>query len=128
MVPANKKLRQIPLYGYTSVDFIDFDTIVYDTYDYLDKVISLSLIDPICAALHIYFTKTQDARSQTLINYIRFGTDDDIDIWLMRYGFGFEEIEWLKEHIQHIDSSKITFKNTIEQLSEDKMSVIERYI
>ncbi|MDH3324617.1 MAG: DEAD/DEAH box helicase [Candidatus Peregrinibacteria bacterium] len=131
-IPAplpNKNLRRAPLYPQgTSVTFLDYDTIVYDTYDYLDKVISLSLVDPICASLQIYYEKNNDLRAKALLNYIRFGTNDEIDIWLIKYGFGFEEIDWIKEHVEAIDASKITFKNSIIDISDDKKLVIERYL
>lgn len=107
---------------------INFDLVVYDTYDYLDKVISLSLVDPICAALEIYFKNTSDERAKLLSNYIRYGTNDDLDIWLLRYGFGFEDIEWIRGCVEKIDSTKITFNRSINELSPDRRDIILRYI
>ncbi|MGV1100071.1 DEAD/DEAH box helicase [Thiovibrio sp. JS02] len=125
----NKRLTRAPLYPQgTSVNFIDFDTIVYDTYDYLDKVISLSLSDPICAALEIFYQNHNDLRARVLKNYIRYGTNDELEIWLIKYGFGFEEIEFIKEHVEHVDSNKITFKDTVWELSEELFALVERYI
>lgn len=110
------------------VTALDFDHVVYDTYDYLDKVIGLSLVDPICAVFELFFNRTQDARALALANYIRYGTDDEKEIYLMRYGFGFEEIEWIKPHILTIDSTKIEFEESVRELGEEKKSVIERYL
>lgn len=124
----DKNLRRISSFHNTMVKDLDFDLVVYDTYDYLDKVISLSLIDPICAAFELFFERTQDSRAKSFVNYVRYGTNDSTEILLMRYGFGFEEIEWLKEYISDIDTSKITFKKTVNELPVEKMSLIKRYL
>lgn len=125
----NKGLSRAALYPRgTSVNYIDFDTIVYDTYDYLDKVISLSISDPICAALDIFYENNNDSRAIALKNYIRFGTNDETEIWLLKYGFSFDEIELIKEYIKHIDSNKITFKDTVSNINDELKSLIERYV
>jgi hypothetical protein len=63
----NIDVRNVSLFPRgTSVKEFDYDLLVYDTYDYLDKVISLSLSDPLCAALTIYFQETEDARAKVL--------------------------------------------------------------
>ena len=67
--------------------------IIYDTYDYTDKVLSLSLKDPLSAAFILYFQRTDDTRALTISNFIKFGTNDETEIWLLKYGFSFEEIE-----------------------------------
>lgn len=125
----NVTLKSAPLFERgTSVSLVDFDIIVYDTYDYLDKVISLSLADPICAVLELYASRNNDQRADQLKKFIKFGTDDDIEIWLLRYGFGFEEIQWIKEHVSSIDMRKISFKDSISELAEDRLDVIRRYL
>lgn len=124
----NIKLRMNSLFGKIPVEYIDFDTVVYDTYDYLDKVISFSLTDPICAVFEVYAIETGDERARVMKNYIRYGTNDEKEIWLLKYGFSFEEIEWLKDYVSHIDESKISFGSNIEKLNESEIKVIERYI
>ncbi|MEZ8500900.1 DEAD/DEAH box helicase [Vibrio splendidus] len=125
----NTKLKGASLFGeYQSVKDIDYDIVIYDTYDYLDKVVSLSMNDPISAALEIHFEKTKDLRAIYLQNYLRYGTNDDTEIWLIRYGFSFEDISWLKAHIENIDSSSIVFKDSIENLSKEQNELIKRYI
>lgn len=124
----DKTLRPYPTFPYMSVDDLEYDLIVYDTYDYLDKVIALSLVDPICAAFELYFERKNDNRANALVNYIRYGTNDNIEILLMRYGFGFEEIEWLKDYVLSIDESRIEFKDSISELSPEKMALINRYL
>lgn len=131
-IPAplpNSDLKSAPLFPQgMSADEIDYDIIVYDTYDYLDKVISLSLVDPLCASLEMYFIKHKDYRAEALKNYIRFGTNENLEMWLLRYGFGYEEILWIKEHVETIDSTKILFKKTVSDLSEAQLTVISRYL
>lgn len=111
----------------TSVLDLDYDILVYDTYDYIDKVIGLSLKDPLSWAFQLYYEKTNDKRAITVKNYIKFWTNDDTEIWLLRYGFSFEEIEWLKPYISKIDQTEIKFKFSIWKLSSDQKKVIERF-
>lgn len=112
----------------TSIIHFDYDILVYDTYDYLDKVISLSLSDPLAAAFQIYFDNTNDIRALVLKNYIRYGTNDELEIWLLRYGYGFEEIEWIKNYVVSIDENEIVFSDDINELPDLKYELIERYV
>lgn len=125
----NRKLTRAGLFekGVSVLD-ISYDVIVYDTYDYLDKVISISMADPLCAALKLYYDNTADARALTLINYIKFGTDDQLNIWLLRYGFSFEDLNWLHDIVEKVDSGQIYFKDNIFELNSEKYSLIERYL
>ena len=126
-IPDNT-LRKFSSFPASSVDDLDYDQVVYDTYDYLDKVISLSMTDPVCAAFELYYRRKKDPHVKSFINYVRYGTDNETEIFLIRYGFGFEEIEWIKEHIDKIDSSGISFKNSIKDLSKEQTKIIERYL
>lgn len=112
----------------TSITHFDYDILVYDTYDYLDKVISLSLADPLAAAFQIYYSKTGDNRALILSNYIKYGTNNELEIWLLRYGYGFEEIEWIKAYVVSIDENEIIFSEKINELPENKYELIERYV
>lgn len=129
-LPNSRFPVPIPLFGYKSVTEIDFDLLIYDTYDYIDKVLSLSLKDPLSAAFELYYNRTSNAKALSLANYIRYGTNDSIEIWLLRYGFTFEDIEWLKPYILEIDESEIKFKDSISEVFEDslKFKTIERYL
>ncbi|MCU1788018.1 DEAD/DEAH box helicase [Pectobacterium polaris] len=124
----NSSLRLVRLFPIEAsvVDF-NYDMLVYDTYDYLDKVISLSLADPLSAALTIYYESTGDERSKVLKNYIRYGTNDEKEIWLLKYGFDPEDISWLLEIVSHIDEDDIIFKD-ISGLPENKMEIIKRFL
>ena len=121
--------KHIPLFSNrTSVVELDYDRIVYDTYDYLDKVVSLSLADPISAALDIYYNKFNDDRSIVLKNYVKYGTNDDVEILLIRYGFDPEDFVWLIEHIDEIDETAIVFKESVLNEPFERLMIIDRYL
>ena len=61
-------------------------------------------------------------------NFIKYGTNDNTEIWLMKYGFDFEDIEWIKQYIVSIDDNEIVFNSKITELSEQKRELIERYV
>ncbi len=112
---------------------LPYDLVVYDTYDYLDKVIGLSLVDPLCAAFEMYHRNVDRADSTasyaiTMKNIIRYGTSDSKEIYLLKYGFEFEDIEWLKKFVTSIDENEIVFDSSISDLNEDKRKIIDRYI
>lgn len=127
-VLPNKKAKALPLFdkGALLKDF-SYDRLVYDTYDYIDKVVSQSLSQPLSAAFQIYYEKTGDNRALAMKNYIKYGTNDDVEIWLQKYGFGFEDIEWIKEYVVCIDEKEIVFKPDVKLLPKHKFSKIERY-
>lgn len=114
----------------TSITDLDFDKIIYDTYDYTDKVLSLSLKDPLSAAFILYFQRTEDNRALIMSNYIKYGTNDEKEIWLLKYGFTFEEIEKISEYVEHIDEYEIIFNRSITELKNETFydDLIERYM
>lgn len=125
----NKSLRHHSIFPEnTPASHLEYDILVYDTYDYIDKVISLSLRDPLSAAFDLYYNKHKDDRAIALSNYIRYGTNNVVEIWLVRYGFSFDDIEWIKEVVDGIDENEIVFNQGIEVLSEDKFDIIERFV
>lgn len=114
----------------TSIKDIDFDSIIYDTYDYIDKVLSLSLRDPISSVFYIYFQKTNDQRALILNNFIKYGTNDATEIWLLKYGFSFDDIEKIKPFVKAIDETEIKFNTLIKDFIKEKenFELIERYL
>ena len=125
----NKHTRGVRLFPEgTLISNCDYDRLIYDTYDYLDKVISLSISDPINASLEIYYNETKDLRAKTLQNYIRYGTNSQFEILLLRYGFEYEDYEWLTPCVNSITEDGIDFNEKIHLLSEDQYKQIERYI
>lgn len=111
----------------TRIEKAGYDRVMYDTYDYIDKVWGFCLADIFYAAFDLYHINTSDDRAKKMCAYIRYATIDDIEIWLLRYGFSFEEIEWIKPLVQSIGEEKIEFGD-ISRLDEDQLAVISRYI
>lgn len=125
----NKTRRPFRLFPEkTPIRECDYDRLVYDTYDYLDKVISLSIVDPICAALEVYYQNTKDLRAKALQNYMKFGTNSPFEILLLRYGFDSEDHEWLLPCITSISEEGIDFNDSIKSLNEEQYYQIARYI
>ncbi|WP_310556858.1 DEAD/DEAH box helicase [Flavobacterium sp.] len=125
----NMNLARYPLYGaYDFIKDVDYDRIVYDTYDYIDKLIGFKLTDKFYAAFIKYFQNENDERAKKLANYIKFGTDNKKEIWMLRYGLTFEDIEVLNQHIESINSEEIIFKDSIENIPAELKKSIERYI
>lgn len=111
----------------TFKDF-DYDRLVYDTYEYLDTVLSFSLSNPISAAFQIYYDKTQDSRALAMINYLKYGTNNSKEIMLLRYGFDSEDLDWLNSCVKSINENEIVFDNeSIELLTNCQKDIISRY-
>lgn len=130
-LPNKRFEKSVPLFKRgTSIKDVDYDILIYDTYDYIDKVISQSLKDPLSAAFKLYYEKHKDIRSLVMSNYISYGTNDEIEIWLLKYGFTFDEIEWIIPHVQSISEEEIVFNESIYKAidSKEKQEVIERFL
>ena len=125
-LPQNKYYRCVPLFE--TFEKFDYDKLVYDTYDYLDKVINFSISTPISAAILLYYKENPDPRAHQLYNYIRYGTDDRDEIMLSRYGFELEDMKWLKGCIDSIDGNQIVFNDNADTLDDDRKELIKRYL
>lgn len=116
-------------FGQKTVRELNYDLVVYDTYDFLDKVISFSLSDVFIAAFDQYYITTKDERAKNMVDYLRYGTIDEVEIWLMRYGFSIEEAELIKVHVLSIDEKEILFSQSIYDSKNTKIKeMVERYI
>ena len=123
----NKNARKHSAFNGMNISNINYDILVYDTYDYIDKVIGISLRDPLSASFFMYYEKTNNELALKMYNYIKYGTDDDMEIMLLRYGFEFEDFEWLMPCIDSIDEYEIVFNDSLSKLEETKRKQIERY-
>lgn len=124
----NVGLKRYSLLGDMLASMVDYDRIVYDTYDYLDKLIGFKLSDIFYAVFYQHYLRTQNPLSLKMAKYVKYGTDDEIEIWLLKYGFEFEDIEWLIRCVDKIDEQEIIFNKNIEMLDSFKLSLIERYL
>ncbi|MFZ5637639.1 MAG: DEAD/DEAH box helicase [Pseudomonadota bacterium] len=110
--------RPFPLFPLgTLARDISYDTVVFDTYDYLDQVISFGLNDVFMAAFKIFYAHTSDVRALKMIELLRFGTNDDVQVLLMRYGFLPEDIPEIIPYLSSISERRIVFKSTVETAS-----------
>ncbi len=66
--------------------------------------------------------------SLTAANYIKYGTNDSKEIWLLKYGVMFEEMEILKPHIQNINEREIIVAQSYYELPPDSRKIIERFV
>ena len=112
----------------TKAKDVSYDTILYDTYDFLDKLIDFKLGELFYAAFMSYFEKNQDERAERFSKLLRYGTDNSRYIWMIRYGMEFEDIEKLDAHIKSIDANGIDFYDSINEVSEKDKEVIKRYM
>lgn len=112
----------------TKAEEVDYDLIMTDTYDYIDKLISFKLTDVFYASFIKYFEKENDQRAEKLVKYVKYGTDNERHIWMLRYGMSFEDIEKLESYILTIDSEEIVFKKSILEVPKEERESIERFI
>lgn len=117
-------VHAVPRFRNVSVLDIDYDLLVYDTYDYLDKVISFSLSDVYVAAFAQYFTATGDTRASDFVNFIKYGTSDPIEILLIRYGFSPENVVELSSHIESISEEAVVFRPSVFEIANE----FDRYL
>ncbi len=76
----------------------------------------------------MYYDKTQDSRALAMINYLKYGTNNSKEIMLLRYGFDFEELDWLAPCVKSIDENEIIFDDVLlEKLEQYQKDIICRY-
>lgn len=124
----NKLLNVYSSLNGTKAKNVDYDYIMYDTYDYIDKLIGFKLSDIFYVSLLKYFEKTADNNALRLAKLIKYGTDNDRHIWMLRYGMSFEDIELLDKHIIDINSEEIIFDDTINQIQDESKTSIKRFL
>lgn len=107
---------------------VPFDAIIYDTYDYLDTVISYSLSEVFTAAFKIYSEHTGDGRSSNVIELLRYGTNDPDSVLLIRYGIPPEEVPALLPYVDFIDENTIIFNREIQGASPHIKQLAEWYL
>lgn len=125
----NSNVYSYPLFPQSTLGKdVDYDTIIYDTYDYLDKLIGFKLSDIFYAFFREYGKSNNKEKAFYAANYVKYGTNNQKEIWLLRYGFEFEDIKWLLPYILCINEEEIKFKNEINKLDSTKRKKIEKYI
>lgn len=127
----NINLKECPPSSFeykTMLDF-DYDSLVYDTYDYVDKVVELSLLSPFLTAFKIYANERHDERASKMLDYLKYGTIDKKHITLKKYGFSEEQIDCISDMIISVDENEIKFDMAkIEEIKDPiLMDLISRY-
>jgi len=107
---------------------VSYDAVVFDTYDYLDQVISFSLTESFITSFKIYRDHKLDHRSDKIIELLKFGTNDTVHILLMRYGFPPEEIPEISKYILFISEDTITFRPQIEDAPNYLKKMVDWYL
>lgn len=67
-------------------------------------------------------------RPSATAQYFKYGTDNENEIWMLRYGLSFEDIEILKPYIVSIGQEEIVFSADIQNLSPEQIKPVERYL
>lgn len=107
---------------------IDYDSIVYDTYDYIDKVVEFSMLNAYITTMTLYHKKTSDNRALTVINCLKYGSDEPKTILLKRYGFSDEEINIINSKIISLDENQIQFNGDFSDIDDELLiKKINRY-
>jgi len=124
----NKNLQPYNALSGVLAKNVDYDFIISDTYDYLDKLIGFKLTDVFFACLSKYHDEFKDPMAIKLSKLIKYGTDNERHIMLLRYGLTFEDIEILDTHINSVSEQEITFFQTIYSLPASIVESVKRYI
>lgn len=127
-LPDSGLIKAYPLFKDTPASQISYDAVIFDTYDYMDQVISFSLSDTLSAAFKIYRENTLDSRSQKMLELLRFGTNDVDHILLMRYGFPPEMVADILPYIKSVNENEIIFFDSVASAPDHIKSIVEWYL
>lgn len=111
---------------------VDFDRIVVDTYDFIDKLIGFRLGDVYFATFDKYYkdesrNRNLRLKARAMTNYIKYGTDVEKEIWLLRYGFEFEDMDWLLSIVESVNQEEIIFSD-VTSLTDEQFNRISKFI
>lgn len=128
-LPNSNLVKAFPLFkNGTTAQEVSYDPVVFDTYDYMDQVISFSLSDVFLAAFKIYKKNSSDSIADKMIELLRFGTNDVMHVLLMRYGFSPEIISEITRYIQFVNEEQISFKDEIYSAPQHVRKLVEWYL
>lgn len=99
----------------------------FDTYDYIDKLLGFRLGDVFYATFYKYGENSSSELSFKMSNYIKYGTNNEKEIWILRYGFDFEDMDWLYNNIELIDEHGIKLVNNA-NLTEEQYNKVRHFI
>lgn len=131
--PANKLpdstlIKPYSLFNSVKPKDVSYDTVVFDTYDYLDTVISFSLSDVFVGTFKLYLTDTGDQRAAIFIDFLRYGTINQVHIMLMRYGIQPEDVPLVAPYVEFISEERIEINPMIEFSDNELWKKISWYL
>jgi hypothetical protein len=127
-LPNSKLLHRYSLFAGVAAKEVSYDAVVFDTYDYIDKVISFSLSDAFMAAFKIYGSAQHDGRAAKMLELLRFGTNNVHHILLMRYGFPPEAVADILPYIQFVSENEIIFLDKVNSAPQYIRDTVEWYL
>lgn len=74
------------------------------------------------------YNNTHDNRSVVFANLIKYGTSEEKEIFMMRYGLSMEDINVLSPYISTIDTTGITVTPNYYNLPEDIRKPLKRFV
>ena len=107
---------------------VGYDRVVYDTYDYIDKVITFSLVDVFVAAFKVYKEHLGDPTADKMIELLRYGTNNSMNTLLLRYGFPAENLSEISEYVQFVNEYDIIFKDNVRDAPAYICDLVEWYL
>jgi helicase len=127
-IPNSALVSAYPLFKKIAAKDVSYDSVVFDTYDYMDQVISFSLSDVFSAAFKIYRKQSGDSRANKMLELLRFGTNNVVHVLLMRYGFSPETISDITPYIQFVNEDQIVFLNEIYSAPLHVRNMVDWYL
>lgn len=125
----NEKLSNYPLFAEgTYAANVDYDRVVFDTYDYLDRLIGFKLSDVYYAAFSQYSKEHNSESAEKIALLFKYGTIDPTEIMMIRYVFDFDDFEWLTPCVEAISERCIEFNSGVEQLSAEQQDKLAPFL
>lgn len=112
-LPDSSLKKAYPLVKDIMARDVSYDAVVFDTYDYVDQVISFSLTDVFIGAFKIYGEQSGDSRANKMMELLRYGTNNVMHMLLMRYGFPPEAVGEIEGYIKFINEKEIIFTDDV---------------
>jgi hypothetical protein len=125
----NSKIYNAPLYSFNnSVEEVDYDIVMYDTYDFIDKLIGFKLSDIFYAAFYTYYQRHGSQMALLGAKFVKYGTANDRYIMMQRYGLDFQDIKNLDAYIDQIDEHCVTVSERFYGLPNDMKKPLLRFL
>lgn len=127
-LPDSSLTKSYPLFPHgTKKRDVSYDVVVFDTYDYLDKVISFCLSDVFAASAKVFYDQEKDGRALKFIELLRFGTNDAMHVLMMRYGFLPDQIEDVLPYVLRISEDEIVFRRNVDRAGARLKGLVDWY-